>query len=74
MVDRAHGVLAGRQIDAGLAADRRVDLTERHEGEKPFSISGTKVRAQLQAGERPDPRIMRESTAKILVDYYKSQA
>ena len=37
-------------------------------------ISGTKVRAQLTAGEFPDPRIMRESTASILVDYYKTKA
>jgi sulfate adenylyltransferase len=49
----------------------RVDLTERHQGEKPFSISGTQVRAQLQAGERPDPRIMRPETSDILIDAYR---
>ncbi len=49
----------------------RVDLTERHKDEKPFSISGTKVRAQLQAGERPDPRIMRPETSDILIEAYK---
>jgi sulfate adenylyltransferase len=49
----------------------RVDLTDRHEGEKPFSISGTKVREMLQAGERPDPRIMRPETSDILIDAYK---
>ena len=49
----------------------RVDLTERHQGEKPFSISGTKIRAQLQAGERPDPRIMRPETSDILIEAYK---
>lgn len=49
----------------------RVDLTERHQGEKPFSISGTQVRAQLQAGERPDPRIMRPETSDVLIDAYK---
>ncbi len=49
----------------------RVDLTERHEGEKPFSISGTKVREMLQAGERPDPRIMRPETSDILIEAYK---
>ena len=32
----------------------RVDLTERHGDEKPFSISGTKVREQLKGGQRPD--------------------
>ena len=49
----------------------RVDLTERHKDEKPFSISGTKVRAQLQAGERPDARIMRPETSDILIEAYK---
>ena len=49
----------------------RVDLTERHPDEKPFSISGTKVREQLKAGERPDDRIMRPETADILIDAYK---
>ena len=49
----------------------RVDLTERHPDEKPFSISGTKVRAQLQAGERPDIRIMRSEIADILIEAYQ---
>jgi sulfate adenylyltransferase len=49
----------------------RVDLTERHPGEKPFSISGTKVREQLQAGERPDIRIMRSEIADILIEAYQ---
>ena len=48
----------------------RVDLTERHSEEKPFSISGTKVREQLQAGERPDVRIMRSEIADILIETY----
>jgi len=49
----------------------RVDLTERHPDEKPFSISGTKVREQLKAGERPDVRIMRPETADILIEAYR---
>ncbi len=49
----------------------RVDLTERHSDEKPFSISGTKVREQLKAGERPDERIMRPETADILIQAYQ---
>ena len=49
----------------------RVDLTDRHEGEKPYSISGTKVREQLQAGERPDPRIMRPETSDVLIEAYR---
>jgi len=44
----------------------RVDLTENHSDEKPVSISGKDVRAALQKGEPVDPRIMRESTSKIL--------
>jgi sulfate adenylyltransferase len=49
----------------------RVDLTERHPDEKPVSVSGTKVREQLRAGERPDPRIMRPETADILIEAYR---
>ena len=50
----------------------RVDLTESHSDEKPYTISGTKVREQLRAGERPDPRIMRPETADILIDAFRS--
>jgi sulfate adenylyltransferase len=49
----------------------RVDLTERHPDEKPFSISGTQVRSMLQAGDRPDPRIMRPETSDILIEAYR---
>lgn len=49
----------------------RVDLTDRHPEEKPFGISGTKVREQLKAGERPDPRIMRPETSDVLIEAYK---
>jgi sulfate adenylyltransferase len=49
----------------------RVDLTERHSDEKPFSISGTKVREQLQSGERPDIRVMRSEIADILIEAYQ---
>jgi sulfate adenylyltransferase len=48
----------------------RVDLTDRHPEEKPFSISGTKVREQLKAGERPDARIMRPETSDILIEAF----
>ncbi len=50
----------------------RVDLTERHPDEKPFSISGTKVREQLKSGEQPDERIMRPETSEILIQAYQS--
>ena len=49
----------------------RVDLEERHPNEKPYGISGTKVREQLRAGERPDPRIMRPEIADILIEAYR---
>ena len=49
----------------------RVDLMEKHEGEKPVFISGKEVRATLQKGELVDPRIMRESTSKILGEAMK---
>ncbi len=49
----------------------RVDLEERHPHEKPYAISGTKVREQLRAGERPDPRIMRPEIADILIEAYR---
>ena len=45
----------------------RVDLMERHPTEKPFAISGTRVRQQLRAGDRPDPRILRPQIADILI-------
>jgi hypothetical protein len=44
----------------------RVDLVENHANEKPVSISGKQVRETLLKGETVDPRIMRESTSKIL--------
>jgi sulfate adenylyltransferase len=50
----------------------RVDLTERHPDEKPVAVSGTKVREQLRAGQKPDPRIMRPETAEILIEAYRA--
>jgi sulfate adenylyltransferase len=44
----------------------RVDLMENHKDEKPVFISGKQVRETLLAGQVVDPRIMRESTSKIL--------
>ncbi len=51
----------------------RVDLMENHSDEKPVFISGKQVRASLLAGETVDPRIMRESTAKILIEAMASK-
>lgn len=44
----------------------RVDLMEKHPDEKPVFISGKDVRKALLDGKTVDPRIMRESTSKIL--------
>ncbi len=73
--DNLKGELHIKPCKVGFAAFYeslgRVDLTERHEGEKPYSISGTKVREQLVAGERPDPRIMRPETSDVLIEAYR---
>ncbi|MBK7947761.1 MAG: sulfate adenylyltransferase [Deltaproteobacteria bacterium] len=73
--DKLPGELHIQPCKVGFAAFYesmgRVDLTDRHEGEKPYSISGTKVREQLQAGERPDPRIMRPETSDVLIEAYR---
>jgi sulfate adenylyltransferase len=73
--DKLPGKLAIQACKVGFAAFYesmgRVDLTERHKDEKPFSISGTQVRSMLQAGERPDPRIMRPETSDILIEAYR---
>ena len=73
--DKLEGQLEIQPCKIGFAAYYeslgRVDLTERHSDEKPFSISGTKVREQLSAGDRPDERIMRSETADILIEAYK---
>jgi sulfate adenylyltransferase len=72
------GELAISTVNVGFAAFfeelGRVGLMEENKENTSVFISGTKVREQLGNGEFPDPRIMRESTAKILVDYYKSMA
>lgn len=52
----------------------RVDLTELHPGEEPVTISGSKVRAALTTGQRPDPRILRPEIADILIAYYREKA
>jgi len=74
--DELTGELHIRPCKVGFAAFYeslgRVDLTESHPDEKPYSISGTRVRAQLRAGERPDPRIMRPEIADILIEAFRS--
>jgi sulfate adenylyltransferase len=73
--DALPGELHIRPCKIGFAAFYeslgRVDLEERHPNEKPYGISGTKVREQLRGGERPDPRIMRPEIADILIEAYR---
>jgi sulfate adenylyltransferase len=73
--DELGGELQLRPCKIGFAAFYealgRVDLTENHPGEKPVAVSGTKVREQLQSGQRPDPRIMRPEIADILIEAYR---
>jgi sulfate adenylyltransferase len=70
--NRLGGELSIRPLRVGFAAYYasigRVDLTENHKDEKPISISGKEIRATLTAGNLVDPRIMRESTSRILAE------
>ena len=52
----------------------RVDLMEKHKDEKPVFISGKDVRKTLLEGKTVDPRIMRETTSKILAEAMAGQA
>jgi sulfate adenylyltransferase len=76
--DKLHGELQITPLKVGFAAYYdsigRVDLTERHPGEKPVSISGKDIRAALQRGEQVDPRIMRPSTSQILSAAMRNQS
>jgi len=71
------GELNIKPVNVGFAAYfeelGRVGLMEDNKQNTSVFISGTKVREQLVSGQQPDPRIMRESTAKVLVDYYASK-
>jgi sulfate adenylyltransferase len=73
--DELGGELHLRPCKIGFAAYYaslgRVDLTERHPDERPVTVSGTKVREQLRAGRKPDPRIMRPETAEILIEWFR---
>ena len=70
--DDLAGDLKIRPLRVGFAAFYesmgRVDLMENHPDEKPVFISGKQVRKCLQEGKPVDPRIMRQSTAKILTE------
>jgi sulfate adenylyltransferase len=69
------GDLKIKPVNVGFAAyyesAGRVDLMEKHKDEKPVFISGKDVRKALIEGGNVDPRIMRESTSKILAQAMK---
>ena len=45
-----------------------------HDADDYFSISGTKMREMLAAGEPPPPEIARPEVAQILMEYYQTEA
>lgn len=77
MFGKLNGDLKIQPVKVGFAAYYesmgRVDLMEKHPDEKPVFISGKEVRATLQKGELVDPRIMRETTSKILAEAMKQK-
>jgi len=71
------GDLRIRPCNIGFAAyfesASRVDLIDNHAGEKPVSISGSKIRELLGSGEHPDGRILRSEIADILIQHYRQK-
>lgn len=71
--DELTGDLAIKPVKVGFAAYYeelgRVGLVDEcsKKGWKPIPISGRDVREALGAGRLPDPRVMRESTARVLI-------
>ena len=76
--DNLNGDLLIQPVKVGFAAFfaevGKVALVEEHKDKKPVSISGRDLRIQLQAGTLPDPRIMRRSTAEVLIGAMKAKA
>ena len=75
--EKPGGALSIKTVNVGFAAYfeelGRVGLVSENQGKTPVNISGTKMREILGNGEMPDERVMRPSTAKVLVDYYAKQ-
>lgn len=71
------GELSIKTVNVGFAAYfeelGRVGLVADNKGKKSVSISGTKVREMLNRGEKPDERVMRPSTAEVLIKYYNEK-
>lgn len=68
------GALSIKTVNVGFAAYfqelGRVALVADNKDKQSVSISGTKVREMLNRGEKPDERVMRPSTAEVLIKYY----
>jgi sulfate adenylyltransferase len=75
--DELTGDLRIQPVKVGFAAYYeelgRVGLVDEcaKKGWKPIPISGRDVREALSAGRLPDPRVMRESTARVLIEAAK---
>ena len=71
------GELSIQPVKVGFAAFfeeiNRVGLIADNKDKTMVGISGTKMREILGNGEMPDDRVMRPSTAKVLVEYYASK-
>lgn len=71
------GELNIETVNVGFAAFfkeiGRVGLVSENKGKESVSISGTKMRSMLSSGEMPDSRVMRPSTAQILIKYYREK-
>ncbi len=71
------GELSIQPVKVGFAAYfeeiGKVGLIADNKDNTMVGISGTKMREILGNGEMPDDRVMRPSTAKVLVDFYASQ-
>jgi sulfate adenylyltransferase len=77
--DELNGQLLIKPVKIGFAAYYeelgRVGLVEENEpkGYKQVNIAGRILRETLRKGELPDPRVMRPSTARILIESMKGQ-
>ncbi len=74
--EKLEGDLAIKTVNVGFAAYfeelGRVGLVAENKDKTAVNISGTRMRELLDNGEMPDERVMRPSTAKVLMDYYRS--
>lgn len=72
------GELSISTVNVGFAAYfeelGRVGLVAENKGKQSVSISGTKVRELLNNGEKPDERVMRPSTAEVLIKFYAEKS